>query len=63
MPTLKVKVALDSDAMATETQFELARMFQKVADNYAALTDPGWNQMNLFDSNGNNVGQFWIEED
>jgi hypothetical protein len=63
MPTLKVEVALDSDAMVTEAQYELARMFQKVADNFTTLSDPNWNQMNLFDSNGNNVGQVWIEED
>ena len=63
MATLKVEVSLDSDAMVTEAQFELARMFKKVAENFATLADPDWNQMNLFDSNGNNVGQVWMEED
>lgn len=61
MALLKLEVSLGSDAMATHLGDEVAVMLGKLI--VRVLEDPEWNQMNLFDSNGNNIGQAWIEED
>lgn len=60
MPTMKIEISLDSDAVVTDAPGELARMLGQIV---RVLDDPEWSSMNLRDSNGNTVGTCWVEED
>lgn len=62
MVTLKVELAIVGDAMATNAPAEVARIFQTVSARFGEL-DSVWSHMHLRDSNGNTIGQVWVEDD
>lgn len=60
MAELKLEVSLDSDALVNNQPEELALIFAKLTK---AMADPDWKCSRLWDSNGNQVGMCWMEED
>lgn len=63
MASLKVEVSLDSDAMCVDAPFEVAHIFKRITEAFSDYRDPFETHMTLRDSNGNQVGQCWVEED
>lgn len=61
MPTMKIELSLDGDAMEQNFADEVATTLGRLI--VSVLQDPEWNHANLRDTNGNTIGQAWIEED
>lgn len=61
MPTMKIELSLDGDAMVQSFGDEVATTLGRLI--LSVLEDPEWNQASLRDSNGNTIGQAWVEED
>lgn len=63
MASLKLEVSLDSDAMCVDAPYELAQIFKRVTNAFLEAHDPFETSLPLRDSNGNQVGVCWMEED